>query len=260
MSPICLPGVAAVLPNDLDATVRAGQRSVDLGRLLDCLDVLLKCGDARYNTTHGLGPLLFGVVSITSHDSKGFPALLSFASSRLPSGSVSYCCLIVRVTRGLHKTYRATDVTTGDNPSRAAAESLLAAIGSNGPVFAYYAQFEKGCIEGLAKTFPDLGHPLHALSKRLIDLLPIVRDHYYHPNQHGSWSIKDVLPTIAPDLRHDELDGVQNGEMAMSAYTEAVAPNTLPERREEIRKQLWDYCCLDTLAMVRVWEFLLRRA
>jgi hypothetical protein len=44
--------------------------------------------------------------------------------------------------------------------------------------------------------------------------------------------------------------------MAMEAYVEAIAPGTAPERREQLRQELLNYCALDTLAMVRLWEFL----
>jgi len=45
-----------------------------------------------------------------------------------------------------------------------------------------------------------------------------VRDHhYYHPDQHGSYSIKAVLPTVAPELDYGELDEVQDGTAAQLA-------------------------------------------
>jgi hypothetical protein len=94
------------------------------------------------------------------------------------------------------------------------------------------------------------------LRARLVDLLPIARKHYYHPSQHGSWSIKKLLPALAPELCYDALPGVKDGGMAMAAYAKAIAPETTPQRREEIRQELIAYCGLDTLAMVRVWEFL----
>ena len=43
--------------------------------------------------------------------------------------------------------------------------------------------------------------------------------------------------------------------MAISAYQEAIMPNTTPERKAEIYSQLDKYCALDTLAKVRLWEF-----
>ena len=56
-----------------------------------------------------------------------------------------------------------------------------------------------------------------------VDLLPVATKYYYHPDQHGSWSIKKVLPTIAPELSYDTLTTVQNGGGAQQAYLEAIA-------------------------------------
>src|SRR5438876_1173843 len=49
---------------------------------------------------------------------------------------------------------------------------------------------------------------------RLVDVLPIAQDHYYHSAMHGSWSIKAILPTIASDLGYTSLVGVKDGRMA----------------------------------------------
>ena len=102
----------------------------------------------------------------------------------------------------------------------------------------------------------DIAPALLTIKNRLVDLQPITKEYYYHPDQHGSWSIKDVLPVVAPDLSYLELEGVKDGNMAMEAYKEAINPVTTPERKTEIEKSLLAYCKLDTLAMVRLWEFL----
>jgi hypothetical protein len=148
---------------------------------------------------------------------------------------------------------------SGEDPRRALAESLIRACGTQGPVFVY-SSFEAARIRDLAKQYPKLKPALMALCGRLVDLLPIAQDHYYHPSQEGSWSIKSVLPAMAPDLRYDALPGVKDGGMAMAAYVEAIAPATSPQRRDQLRQELIAYCGLDTLAMVRVWEFLSGRA
>lgn len=106
----------------------------------------------------------------------------------------------------------------------------------------------------LARRFPDLAGPLEALAARLVDLLPVAQRHFYHPSQHGSWSIKQVLPAMAPELDYGALDGVKDGNAAMDAYREAIAPQTTAGRRAEIRQQLLRYCALDTYALVRVWQ------
>jgi len=64
-----------------------------------------------------------------------------------------------------------------------------------------------------------------------------------------------VLPAAVPELRYDDLDGVQDGGSAMEAFCEAIHPDTSPERKTEIEAQLRAYCRLDTFAMVRLWQF-----
>jgi hypothetical protein len=144
---------------------------------------------------------------------------------------------------------------SGDDPSRACAEALIAACGDRGPVFVYYAAFETGRIKELSERFPRLKKALLAINGRVVDLLKVAEAHYYHPSQQGSWSIKKVLPAIAPELRYDELEGVQDGGMAMEAYLEAVSPETAGPRKAEIEQQLLKYCGLDTYAMVKLWQF-----
>ena len=142
----------------------------------------------------------------------------------------------------------------GGDPSPALARSLVDACGDSGPVYAYNAGFEAGVLRDLAQRFPDLGPALLSIEQRLVDLLPVARDHFYHPSQQGSWSIKRVLPALVPELRYSDLDGVQDGGKAQQAYVEAIAAATGAERREQLRAQLWAYCRLDTLAMVELWR------
>lgn len=143
---------------------------------------------------------------------------------------------------------------SGRDPSRSFAEALIAACGKQGPIFVYNAAFETTRIKELSERFPKLAKSLLALNERVVDLLPIAREHYYHPSQHGSWSIKAVLPALCPDLNYGDLDGVQNGGMAMDAFLEALAPETSEARKTQIEQQLLAYCALDTYAMVRLWS------
>ncbi len=72
----------------------------------------------------------------------------------------------------------------------------------------------------------------------------------------GSWSLKAVLPTVAPDLNHAELDIVSVGTDAEHAFREMIATETKAERREELRAALLRYCRLDTEALLRLARFL----
>ncbi|MDE2271708.1 MAG: DUF2779 domain-containing protein [Xanthomonadaceae bacterium] len=141
---------------------------------------------------------------------------------------------------------------SGAAPMRPFAESLLEELGGAGPILVYNASFERTRIQELAAMFPDISAPLAALVPRIVDLLPITREHYYHPAMKGSWSIKKVLPSIAPELDYSNLDGVAASDDAPRAYLEATSPETSAARKAEINAALVRYCERDTLAMVRI--------
>jgi len=142
----------------------------------------------------------------------------------------------------------------GDDPREALARQMIKDCGTEGPIYAYNAGFERGVIKQLAELYPTLAGDLEALNGRIDDLLPIARNCYYNPSQMGSWSLKAVAPAISGEISYDELDGVQVGSDAGVAYLEACSPETSDERREELRNQMLKYCEVDTLATVRIWE------
>lgn len=143
---------------------------------------------------------------------------------------------------------------SGDDPSEPFARALITACGQSGPVYVYNAGFETARMSELAIRYPQLSEDLLAINARVVDLLPIARERYYHPSQQGSWSIKKVLPAVVPELRYDALNGVQDGSMAMEAFQKAIHPDTSAERKNQIEQQLLAYCKLDTYAMVRLWQ------
>ena len=143
---------------------------------------------------------------------------------------------------------------SGEPPMRVLAEQLIRDLESAGPVL-MYTSYERGVIEGLAAMLPDLAMALLGIVERLVDLHPVTKASYYHPDMLGSWSIKAVLPTIAPDMDYEKLEGIQEGNAASAAYLEAIGPQTTPERKEQIREELLKYCMHDTEAMVRLVQF-----
>jgi Domain of unknown function(DUF2779) len=143
---------------------------------------------------------------------------------------------------------------TGELALQPVAETLLAALGDAGPIVVYTG-YEGRVLRGLAARFPDLAPRLEALCARIVDLHAPTKAHYVHPALRGSWSLKSVLPTIAPDLTYARLAEVRDGLGAQAAYLEAIAPATSETRRAELRGALTDYCRHDTLALVRLVEF-----
>ena len=77
----------------------------------------------------------------------------------------------------------------------------------------------------------------------------------------GSFSIKSVLPAIFPDnpaLDYHNLEQIHNGGEAMTVFPKIK--DMPPEEQQVARHNLLKYCELDTYAMVKVWEELVRAA
>ena len=144
-----------------------------------------------------------------------------------------------------------------DDPRRDLAEQLCNDIPEDVCVTAYNKSFECGRIEEMAEIFPDLREHLLAISENIVDLIdPFRGKMVYLPAMNGSFSIKKVLPALFPDspeLDYKNLSGsVHHGGEAMNIYP-AIAKMS-PIEAKEARQSLLEYCKLDTLAMVRIWE------
>ncbi len=152
----------------------------------------------------------------------------------------------------LHAAYLNTD---GSDPRRPLAEALVETLLRDdarfGAIVAYNAPFERRCVRDLAEAFTDLAPALQDIERRLVDLLPIARNHFYHPDQRGSWSIKRVIAAVLPDMSYAELE-VGDGNSAQLAWLDIVDPNTTAERRQSLQDALRTYCARDTLAMVEL--------
>ncbi len=144
----------------------------------------------------------------------------------------------------------------GTDPRRAIAESLCRDFPTDVCVLAYNMSFERGVLQRLADFFPDLSEHLLAIRENIHDLMiPFQQQHYYSKAMQGSYSIKYVLPALCPgdpELDYHALEGVHNGSEASATF--ADMPNHSPEEIAVMRENLLKYCCLDTLAMVKVLE------
>lgn len=141
------------------------------------------------------------------------------------------------------------------DPRRELAEKLIAEIPEDACVLTYNQAFEKSVLRELAALFPDLADGLQKRIDNIRDLMvPFKKRYLYRWLMRGSYSIKQVLPALVPDLSYKGL-GVADGGMAMLAYHEMCSAAD-PARVAEIRKALLAYCELDTWAMVRILEVL----
>ncbi len=147
----------------------------------------------------------------------------------------------------------------------------LAALGSGDP--------------RLAEWLTTLARKPGTEGARQLDMLALCRDAYYHPGMGSSYSIKYVLDAIwkaSPDVRAryaqaagregdpalgpyaalpgeliaGEEQGVREGTGAIRAYFRMLYGDERTDMRavEQWARLLLDYCRLDTLAMVLIWE------
>ena len=136
-----------------------------------------------------------------------------------------------------------------DDPRPELADRLIATAGGEGSICTY-SDYERRVIHGLASALPDRANALNAIGRRLFDLLPVVRNGYYHPEFGGSFSIKNVLPALVPGMGYDDL-AVADGRAAAVLYMIALSKPRLTER-QRMFGNLRAYCARDTLALMEL--------
>jgi hypothetical protein len=139
---------------------------------------------------------------------------------------------------------------SGEPPMRALAEKMIECLGDSGPVL-MYTNYEEGVIRTLLQMFPDLEEPLQKIISRLWDLHPVVKDNYYHPDMLGSWSIKAVLPCVAPHMDYAELDGIKEGMAASDGFVLSKPSRRGP--RPSARPSSRNNCCATASTIPRRW-------
>ena len=145
-----------------------------------------------------------------------------------------------------------------DDPRDRFIISLLDAIPLEGAIVTY-SPYEKTILRGLAQAFPHYGNRLLSLCDRMVDLLKLIRENYYHPGFNGSYSLKSVAPTLVPNLGYTDMH-IQDGAVASIAYMRMIAEDMPESEKVDIRKALLVYCSRDTEAMVGVYQALLEKA
>lgn len=145
--------------------------------------------------------------------------------------------------------------TEDSDPRPALSRSLLAHLGDTGSIVVY-SGYEKRMLSELGQANPEDADALAAATDRLWDLLPVVRNHYYHPEFHGSFSIKTVLPVLAPGAGWADL-AISDGMEAATRYEAAIRDHDA-DQRDAIFRDLREYCGQDTMAMIELRRALLR--
>jgi hypothetical protein len=136
-------------------------------------------------------------------------------------------------------------------------QRLRALLGTNGSIVAYNAAFEHRILKQCCAEVPTNRNWLGQTEDRFVDLLaPFKAFHYYHPAQHGSASMKALLPALT-GISYDNLT-IRDGTMASLEYLRVTFGTVSPEERLRVRRQLREYCGQDTLGMIRILDQLRR--
>ncbi len=176
------------------------------------------------------------------------PAIPRFAGTR-PYDAIPFLFSVHTEREGAPPDHADYLHETGDDPRPALAERLIEALGRSGSVCTW-SGYERRVLRGLAAALPDRADALRTVEARLFDLLPLVRDSVYHPGFRGSFSIKTVLPALAPGMSYADLP-IADGQMAALGYVRALATGD-PQERRRIFDDLRAYCARDTLALAEL--------
>ncbi|MEQ9617754.1 MAG: DUF2779 domain-containing protein [Deltaproteobacteria bacterium] len=134
-------------------------------------------------------------------------------------------------------------------------EFLKEIILPEGTVISWHASFENAINKGLAELHPEHSDFLLDLNNRTFDLEQLFKNDYLHPEFKGRTSIKNVLPVLLPRFSYEDLV-IQDGTAAMEGWRKMIFDDIPDSEKEIIKKALLEYCKMDTLAMVEIYNHL----
>lgn len=252
-------------------------------------------------------------------DYEGIRTLIPLSQGRRPYAQTAFqwsCHVIDRPGATIrHEEFLDFD---NDDPTQGCLQSLRRVIGDKGTVY-HWANYEvtvtreitlelksrnptdkavQDLVAWSERTFgvkEDKSNPdAPKASARIVDLLKVAQEHYYHPEMNGRFSIKTVLPVIwkdpeakklfpkyermedgtpaadpydtlllntkrRPELAHlpaDRFSELRNGTEAMMTYMKCRfgQESSDPALKAIYNGAILEYCELDTAAMVMIWN------
>src|SRR3989338_2131394 len=152
-----------------------------------------------------------------------------------------------------HREFLITEPT--DDLTLPLIERMRKDIGDTGTVVSWHKSYESERNNKLAELHPNHTSFLEGLNDRMFDLKEIFsKDLYVDARFKGSASIKNVLPIVVPHITYKAL-GIQKGDQAVERWEKMIDPETPQKEKDQIAKDLLEYCKLDTFAMVEIWSF-----
>ncbi len=132
-------------------------------------------------------------------------------------------------------------------------QSLLKEIPKSGSILVYnMAGAEQLRLIQLSEQFPKYKEELKQIWTRMVDLSkPFEAGLFYDNKMRGHYSLKNVLPAFSDTYSYTELD-IKNGLNAVDAYR--LFDKSDIQKQEEIRKNIEQYCQMDTFAEYIVYH------
>lgn len=150
-----------------------------------------------------------------------------------------------------HTEYLHTEKT---NPMPQLIEKMKKDFGDKGTILTWNMKYEKECNQNMIEAYPEHTDFLLGINERINDLMiPFFKQWFVDKDFFGSASVKNVLPVLAPDQSYKDLN-VSDGMKARRTWTQTVLEDKNIWNKDNIFKDLRDYCKLDTYAMVRILE------
>jgi hypothetical protein len=169
-----------------------------------------------------------------------------------------YSLHVQREPHGKLEHYEYLSMDSDKLPAQELLAGLRELMDDDGSVIVWHKTFEMGRNREMGETYPEYSQFMTSVNDRIFDLKDIFSKQYFiHPDFRGSNSIKDVLPVLVPELSYKEL-GIQNGMIAPIRWYDAVTGAVSTEEAQVIFDDLIKYCGLDTLAMVKIYEYLVK--
>lgn len=143
-----------------------------------------------------------------------------------------------------------------ENPNLAVVDHLLSFLSNDGSIVSYNKTYEQTRIKFLAKKYPEHSVKLLSLVDRFVDLMDIVKDHVYHPEFYGSYSLKVVSPVLLKEWGSYSDSLIKNGNEITPYFLEMITTKDI-ERKTLIKNSLIKYCSYDTINLFLLLKFLL---
>jgi hypothetical protein len=142
---------------------------------------------------------------------------------------------------------------SGEDPATECIDRLIRLTEHYGLIFIYGSEIDSEIIHKLFDGYLAYGRDPRVLKSRIVELLPILRSHYYNPKQRGSWAKNDVIGNLCPQIRFENL-AIKNDHMARLAYDEAIDQITTEDRRAQLESRLKEYGSVNALALLEIWK------